>query len=67
MIAIIEFVYIAYREHEHQIERKDLYNRLMAKDLTEYSRVGSGVPKMPVSPMIRNIVEQERELSEYMN
>ena len=29
----------------HYIERRDLYNRLMSKDLTEYKHSGNSSPK----------------------
>lgn len=67
VICILQFIYIAYTEHEHQVERKDLYNRLMAKDLTEYSNVGAQAPKIRSSnPMVKNSLENSSELGPYM-
>ena len=34
ILALLAF--LAWREHRHDLERKDLYTRLMAKDLTDY-------------------------------
>lgn len=45
--------YIVYSDHQHELERKDMYSRLMAKDLPEYdSHVRSDLPKS------RNIVKR---------
>lgn len=37
----------AYREYLHHVERKDLYNRLMARNITEYHNVDRPPPKAP--------------------
>ena len=42
----------AWREYRHDSERRDLYNRLMARDLPEYTANGSSRPP----PKSRNII-----------
>jgi len=34
----------AWREYQHDQERRDLYNRLMARDYTEYANAGRPPP-----------------------
>lgn len=48
-------VYIALSEYLHYVERKDLYDRIMAKDYTEYKTRD----KPPRS--IKNIIRQKME------
>lgn len=36
IIVLLIFLY-AWREYRHELERKDLYSRLMAKDYQEYT------------------------------
>jgi len=44
----------AWREYHHDQERKDLYNRLMSRDLTDYSQITSTRPP----PKSRNFVKR---------
>jgi hypothetical protein len=45
VLLIILFVsYCAWRENQWGKERKDLYNRLMAKDLAEYREDSKAIP-----------------------
>lgn len=43
-IAIILLLILLWREQVHDQERQDLLNRIMAKDLTDYSRAIPGKP-----------------------
>lgn len=45
MIEIILITVIVIQSVIHFIERRDMYNRLMSKDLTEYKQSGSPPPK----------------------
>ena len=48
MIEVIIILLLAtnvYREYLHHVERKDLYNRLMARNITEYQN--KPPPKAP--------------------
>lgn len=36
-MCLAQFCYIIYQTHRNELERKDLYSRLMARDLYEYS------------------------------
>ena len=52
-ICIAQFAYIVYSDHQHELERKDLYSRLMARDLPEYdSHTRNEQPKS------RNIIKR---------
>lgn len=55
LYGIIAFILMiwAWREWQHDLERKDLYNRLMARDLSEYTAATSGGRPPPRS---RNFV-----------
>ena len=37
IVACAFILFLAWREWQHDRERKDLYSRLMAKDLTDYT------------------------------
>ncbi len=41
------FAFVAWREWRHDQERRDLYSRLMAKDLTEYQSVADNQNRPP--------------------
>jgi len=56
-IVVIFMLFAAWREYSHVAERKDLYNRIMAKDLTDYT---SGQRDPPKS---RNFVRAGRKKS----
>ena len=45
MVEIILVAVILIQALLHYIERRDLYNRLMSKDLTEYKNIGNPPPK----------------------
>jgi hypothetical protein len=45
MVDIILLAVILFQALLHYIERRDLYNRLMSKDLTEYKNSGNPPPK----------------------
>lgn len=45
IIVLIFVAYTAYSEYMHYKERKQLYSRIQAKDLTEYKRVEEPVKK----------------------
>lgn len=45
MVDVILVAVILIQALLHYIERRDLYNRLMSKDLTEYKNSGSPPPK----------------------
>lgn len=47
VILILLLVTNAYREYLYHVERKDLYNRLMAKNITEYNNIDKPPPKAP--------------------
>lgn len=50
--------YTAWREWLWHNERKDLYNRLMAKDLTEYRAEDRPPPKSPQSKVVKVLHKQ---------
>ena len=39
------FLLFCWREYQHDKERKDLYNRIMAQDYNEYAKQGKEPPK----------------------
>lgn len=45
MVDIILLAVIVLQTLLHYIERRDLYNRMMSKDLTEYKNSGNPPPK----------------------
>ena len=48
-LIILLGVYLGIKEYLHYVERKDLYNRIMAKDYTEYKSRGD--PPKPIKNM----------------
>ena len=52
ILALLAF--LAWREHRHDLERKDLYTRLMAKDLTDYLAAANTEPL----PQSRNFIKK---------
>lgn len=65
-IAILQFLYIVFSEHMHKKERIDLYNRLMAKDLHDYSLVSKDEkPSSMRNPILRNIEKNKKDLEGY--
>ena len=51
-IIIVLIVYILIRELMHKSERKDLYNRIMCRDLSDYNRaadISKGKAKSAIS------------------
>lgn len=61
---------VMYQEHIHYKERKDLYNRLMAKDLHEYREfVEKPKKKLSSNPRRDRMqkVQQELEEAEKLN
>jgi hypothetical protein len=54
-IAVIAgfLLFLAWREYCHDKERKDLYNRLMSRDITEYMTTQDNKP-----PKQRNFVKK---------
>lgn len=56
----------------HRLERKDLYNRIMARDLNEYQRAETKVaaPKEPSisrNPLKNRVMKSEKEHQEKYN
>ncbi len=45
MLEIILIAVIVLQDIMHRVERRDMYNRLMSKSLTEYKQSGSPPPK----------------------
>lgn len=65
IIIVIMSALMALQSYLHSLERKDLYNRLMAKDLTEYktaTQAGRPPPKSRnfVAAGIRRYFERQK-------
>lgn len=58
VITLVVLVLFAWREDRHHQERRDLYTRLMAKDLTEYQAVTSTVRPTGTRNPIKKALEQ---------
>jgi len=54
-LIILLGIYLGIKEYLHYVERKDLYNRIMAKDYTEYKSRGD--PPKPIKNMIKKKME----------
>lgn len=50
LLIVVFLSYSIWRELQWGYERKDLYNRIMAKDLPEYREVEKPVPPPPRAP-----------------
>lgn len=48
VIAVQTLIIVGMTIVQH-IERKDLYNRLMCRNMTEYSNIKADEPKQPIS------------------
>ena len=57
VIFILLIAVIIIQQYLHHAERKDLYNRIMAKDLTEYKHEKS----KPIKNMIRQAMQKNLE------
>lgn len=55
----------AWREYRHDAERRELYNRLMARDLTEYTASSSSRPppraRSVIAAGVRRHMERQHE------
>ncbi|TCO79126.1 hypothetical protein [Marinisporobacter balticus] len=61
-MVIWQQLYIFLSENRHNQERKDLLNRLMAKDTREYVNISGGsTDKKVINPVARNIKEDLRK------
>lgn len=59
VISVLLFGFICWREYQHDKERKDLYNRIMAVNLEEYAVQSNEKPP----PRGRNFVSKGLEKS----
>ncbi|MBO8161333.1 MAG: hypothetical protein H0Z24_06815 [Thermosipho sp. (in: Bacteria)] len=59
-IIAFQFIYIIYKDYTYSKEKKDLLNRLMAKDLTEYIKVENPTVEKPTNPLKKRL---EREFA----
>lgn len=57
MVNIILSAVIVIQAILHYVERRDLYNRLMSKDLTEYKNSGNPPPKSVPSAHDRTLAK----------
>lgn len=53
---------IVFQELRHGKERKDLYNRIMARDLTEYQRDIDKTPRVARNIIRKNLAKQHNQL-----
>lgn len=49
-----------YNEKLHRQERKELYNRLMARDLAEYTAYSKERPPAPVQNFVLDAIERSK-------
>ena len=59
-VIVLLIAFIAWREHVHSRTQRDLLNRLMSRDLTDYN-VASGVVK-PLANVRNPMAERARKL-----
>lgn len=52
-LIVIFISYITWSEYQHSKERKQLYSRIQARDLTEYKRVEESKPKEEKEKVMR--------------
>lgn len=62
LLIAVFLCYSVWREKQWQNERKDLYNRIMAKDYTEYREERKSIPP-PVAPSSRFVTVLRKQNS----
>ena len=61
LIAYVLAVIIAIQAILHAIERKDLYNRIMSRDIADYKVLKSDKPVKPVVPKYKKVMTEWRK------
>ena len=64
VLLIVAFLtYSVWRETQWQIERKDLYNRIMSRDLVEYREEMRPAPVPPKAPRNKFVTAARKQNS----
>lgn len=58
---ITAFTYITWREYRHELERRELYSRLMARDLAEFTALCGQKQEPPMGRSFIRLPDERRE------